>query len=391
MELKPGDRPTELGAIPDDWKVMALGAIGEVCMCKRVLKHQTKEHGDVPFYKIGTFGGHPDAFICRSLFEDLSQRYSFPKTGDVLISAAGTIGRAVVYDGEPAYFQDSNIVWIANDESRVTNRFLWHQYRVTKWAVEHGGTVARLYNENLRTKVVVAVPPMVEQSAIVSALDDADALLDGLDRLIAKKRDVKQATMQQLLTGKTRLPGFSGEWDKKRLGDVVQIRKGELITSATLIPGDVPVVAGGRQPAYFHAFANRHSRTITISASGASAGFVARYDCPIFASDCSTISEEGEYCLDFIYYLLVSHQNKIYECQSGGAQPHVHAKDLVPMVCMFPTRGEQTAIAAVLHDMDAELEALEARRDKVQSLKHAMMQELLTGKTRLVAPEAAHA
>jgi len=209
-----GYKQTEVGTIPKEWEVMALGEIGDVRMCKRVLKQQTRDHGDVPFYKIGTFGDAADAFISCSLFDEFKRKYSFPKKGDVLISAAGTIGRTVVYDGAPAYFQDSNIVWIENDESKTANVYLWHCYQVTKWAVSHGGTVARLYNDNLRTKIHVPVPPLPEQRAIAAALSDVDALLAKLDQFIAKNRDLKQAAMQQLLTGQTRLPGFSGAWSK---------------------------------------------------------------------------------------------------------------------------------------------------------------------------------
>ena len=384
MEVRPGYKQSEVGVIPEEWEVKTLGEIGDVRMCKRVLKQQTRSHGDVPFYKIGTFGGVADAYISGSLFEEFRRRYSFPKKGDVLISAAGTIGRSVVFDGASAYFQDSNIVWIENDESKATNEYLWHRYQVTKWAVSHGGTVARLYNDSLRTKIYVPVPPLPEQRAIAAALSDVDALLGGLDRLIAKKRDLKQAAMQQLLTGQTRLPGFSAAWEVKRLGEVVQIQKGQLITSSTLKPGDIPVIAGGKHPAYFHATANRSGRTITISASGASAGYVALYDEPIFASDCSTISESQTYCLDFVFYQLLCKQQTIYKAQTGGAQPHIHAKDLNPILFSFSTIPEQTAIAAVLSDMDAELAVLEARRDKTRDLKQAMMQELLTGKTRLL-------
>jgi type I restriction enzyme S subunit len=211
-----------------------------------------------------------------------------------------------------------------------------------------------------------------------------DALLAGLDRLIAKKRDLKQAAMQQLLTGLTRLPGYPGAWEIKVLGELVKVQKGQLITAKTLVPGDVPVIAGGRQPAYFHAVANRLGRTITISASGASAGYVAIHDGPIFASDCSTIGEAEGYSLDFVYYQLLLKQELIFKAQTGGAQPHIHAKDLNPIPFFVPSVGEQVAIAETLRAMDAELTALEARRDKTRALKQGMMQELLTGRTRLV-------
>ena len=252
--------------------------------------------------------------------------------------------------------------------------------------VEHVqyGTAQKQFNISDAVDFLYPVPPLPEQRAIATALSDVDALLAALERLIAKKRDLKQAAMQQLLTGKKRLPGFKGKWETKRLGEVVQIQKGQLITSSTLLPGDVPVIAGGKQPAYFHAVANRHGRTITISASGASAGYVALYNEPIFASDCSTISEAEAYSLDFIYFKLLSMQQTIYKAQTGGAQPHIHAKDLNPIAVSMPPLSEQTAIATVLSDMDAELAALEQRLEKTRALKQGMMQELLTGRTRLV-------
>jgi type I restriction enzyme S subunit len=240
-------------------------------------------------------------------------------------------------------------------------------------------------------QVPIGFPEIQEQRAIATALFDVDGLLGGLDRLIAKKRDLKQAAMQQLLTGQTRLPGFHGEWEVKRLGDVVQIKKGQLITSSTLKQGDIPVIAGGKQPAYFHASANRFGRTVTISASGASAGYVALSDEPIFASDCSTISESESYCLDFVFYQLLCKQQTIYKAQTGGAQPHIHAKDLSPILFSFPPHPEQTAIAEVLTEMDGELAVLEQRREKTRALKQAMMQELLTGRTRLISLEETHA
>ena len=167
-----------------EWK--ALGEIGDVKMCKRILKSETQSEGDVPFYKIGTFGKQADAFISEEIYESYKSRYSFPKTGDVLISAAGTIGRAVVYDGKPAYFQDSNIVWLDNDESIVSNRYLWHCYKIVNWFVSGGGTIDRLYNDNIKkTKIPVPYPnnpekSLTEQARIVAILDKFDALVNDL-------------------------------------------------------------------------------------------------------------------------------------------------------------------------------------------------------------------
>ena len=214
-------------------------------------------------------------------------------------------------------------------------------------------------------------------------MSDIDGLLNALDALIAKKLAIKKATMQQLLTGKTRLPSFSGAWETKRLGEIAKIQKGSLITEKNVVPGAIPVIAGGQKPAYFHNTANRTGKTITVSGSGAYAGFVALHNRPIFASDCSTISESPSFSIDFIYYYLVYNQNTIYKAQTGGAQPHVHPVDLMPLQVDLPPLPEQEAIASVLSDMDAEINALKQRRDKTRAIKQGMMQQLLTGRVRL--------
>ena len=158
---------------------ISLGDIGPICMCKRILKSQTNTVEGVPFYKIGTFGKKADAYISKETFDEYQSKYNFPKKGDVLISAAGTIGRTVVYDGEPAYFQDSNIVWIDNDESIVLNSYLRYCYELKPWKASEGGTIPRLYNDNI-AKAVIAVPSIEEQKRVVSILDRFDAICNDL-------------------------------------------------------------------------------------------------------------------------------------------------------------------------------------------------------------------
>lgn len=170
---------------------MTLGDIGNVCMCKRIMKAETSSEGDVPFFKIGTFGKEPDAYISREKFDEYRQKYSFPKKGDVLISAAGTIGRAVIYDGEPAYYQDSNIVWLDNGENKVLNKYLFYYYQLQPWAVSTGGTIARLYNDNI-SKAKIAVPPIEEQRRIVSILDRFDALCNDLTSGLPAEIEVRK-------------------------------------------------------------------------------------------------------------------------------------------------------------------------------------------------------
>ncbi len=183
--------------------VMTLGEIGEIRMCKRILKGQTSTCGDVPFYKIGTFGKTPNAFISKKLFTEYKIKYSYPKIGEVLISASGTIGKTVIFDGQDAYFQDSNIVWIENDESMALNKYLYYCYQVIKWKTAEGGTINRLYNDIIK-KTQIPLPPLSVQREIVEILDKFDTLCnsisEGLPKEIELRRKQYEYYRNQLLT-----------------------------------------------------------------------------------------------------------------------------------------------------------------------------------------------
>ncbi|GAA7562832.1 restriction endonuclease subunit S [Helicobacter pylori] len=185
------------------WQKVRLGDIGKPCMCKRVMKHQTTRYGEIPFYKIGTFGNTADAFISKKLFLEYKTKYSFPKKGDILISASGTIGRAVIYDGKPAYFQDSNIVWIDNNETLVKNDFLFYAYSNIKWNTEHT-TILRLYNDNFRN-TLIPLPPLNEQAAIANILSGLDSEITSLKNKKRQFENIKKALNHDLMSAKIRV------------------------------------------------------------------------------------------------------------------------------------------------------------------------------------------
>lgn len=187
------------------YKKIKLSEIGKVKMCKRILKNQTIPEGDIPFYKIGTFGKKADAYISEETFKELKTKYSYPQKGDILISCSGTIGRTVVFDGRPAYFQDSNIVWLENDETIITNSFLKYCYMMSPWRIATGGTIARLYNDNILNAEVL-VPPLDEQERIVSILDRFDKICndisEGLPAEIEARRKQYEYYRDKLLNFK---------------------------------------------------------------------------------------------------------------------------------------------------------------------------------------------
>ena len=411
-------KQTEIGLIPEDWEVKSLGEIGEPCMCKRILKEQTSPTGDIPFYKIGTFGGIPDAYISRELFEQYKEQYNYPKKGTLLLSAAGTIGRVVVFDGKDSYFQDSNIVWIDNDETKVTNDFLFYCYSRMQWKTEEGGIVSRLYNANLKSTSFIAPKSLAEQQRIAKALSDVDALISTTEKLIQKKMNIKQGAMQNLLTGKKRLPGFGDkqtdlfvpngthtkevkdvspeqihlsakmkqtelgeipeDWEVKSLGEMLKIGHGK--DYKNLKSGNVPVYGTGGYMTSVNGFLYE-GETVCIGRKGTidkpqyHSGKIWTVDTLFYTYDFKSLNPKYlfyKFCL--IDWLSMN--------EASGV-PSLTAKNIEDIQITIPTEEEQTAIANVLSSMDKEIETLNTKLEKYRNLKTAMMQQLLTGKIRL--------
>lgn len=323
--------------------------------------------------------------------EDLKRLSTYKcREGDILFSRVGSIDRnAIVKREEVDWLFSGRLLRVRVDRRKVDSGYLSQVFHTESFkdkvrSVAVGQTMPSL-NTQILGGLTVNLPSLDEQKVVAGRLGSADQLIESLKRLASKKQAIKQGMMQELLTGRTRLQGFSKSWQATTFGDLVRIQRGSVLTRAQAGSGRIPVVAGGKTPAGYTDKANRVGRTITISASGASAGYVALYNEPIFASDCSTISSSRHYDLDFIYYSLLLRQDDIYRAQTGGAQPHIHACDVYPMEIRVPTdMQEQIAIAQVLVDADKEIMALERRLESARGIKQGMMQELLTGCTKLV-------
>lgn len=174
----------------------------QIRMCKRIMKHQTKTSGEVPFYKIGTFGGVADAFISRDVFNQFKSKYPYPHKGQVLLSAAGTIGRSVLYDGEDAYYQDSNIVWLETDETIVNNRYLhycfkyfvdWNRYKTD------GSVISRLYNDDIRN-ITLPMPPLNIQIEFATQIEELESKINDLELQLDNKESFKNNIIDNYLT-----------------------------------------------------------------------------------------------------------------------------------------------------------------------------------------------
>jgi type I restriction enzyme S subunit len=398
MELKKGYKQTEVGVIPNDWEAKELGEIGEVRMCRRIFNNETTPNGSVPFYKIGTFGKEPDAFISNELYNDYRKRFSFPNKGDILISAAGTIGRTIIYDGKDAYFQDSNIVWIDNEKSTVSNDFLYYIYQVVKYNTE-GGTIQRLYNSILKA-AKFACPSKSEQTAIATALSDADALINSLEKLITKKRNIKQGAMQVLLKPKK-------GWVVKRLGETTNILRGgsprpieDYLTTDSDGINWIKIGDVGKSAKYIETteekiipegvsrsrFVNEGDFLLSNSMSFGRPYILKTKGC-IHDGWLVIQNYQNHFNIDFLYYVLGSELVlSQYKAMAAGSSVLNLNKEIVKKVKIDCPQSikEQEQIAGILSDMDDDIVELENKLEKCQSLKQGMIQNLLTGQIRLV-------
>ncbi|MGL2452530.1 restriction endonuclease subunit S [Helicobacter pylori] len=370
--------------LPLNWQRVRLGDIGKPCMCKRVMKHQTTRYGEIPFYKIGTFGNTADAFISKKLFLEYRTKYSFPKKGDILISASGTIGRAVIYDGKPAYFQDSNIVWIDNDETLVKNDFLFYAYSNVKWNTEHT-TILRLYNDNFRN-TLIPLPPLNEQSAIADILSALDRYLYTLDALILKKEGVKKALSFELLSQRKRLKGFNQNWQRVRLGDILsyeQPTKYLVATTQYLQKGFTPILTAGKT--FILGYTNdKHGIYTNIP--------VIIFD--DFTTDSKMINFPFKVKSSAIKILILRDNNQadlkyIYEKLTLlKYQVTDHKRYWIDEFSNFeillPPLNEQSAIANILSGLDNEITSLKNKKRQFENIKKALNHDLMSAKIRVL-------
>ncbi|WRF63421.1 restriction endonuclease subunit S [Helicobacter pylori] len=369
---------------PSNWQKVRLGDIGKPCMCKRVMKHQTTPYGEIPFYKIGTFGNTADAFISKKLFLEYKTKYSFPKKGDILISASGTIGRAVIYDGKPAYFQDSNIVWIDNDETLVKNDFLFYAYSHVKWNTEHT-TILRLYNDNFKN-TLIPLPPLNEQIAIANILSGLDHYLYTLDALILKKESVKKALSFELLSQRKRLKSFNQNWQRVRLGDILsyeQPTKYLVATTQYLQKGFTPILTAGKT--FILGYTNdKHgiytNIPVIIFDDFTTDSKMVNFPFKVKSSAIKILSlrDNNQADLKYIYEKLTLLKHQVTDHKRYWIDEFSNFE--IPL----PPLNEQIAIANILSGLDHEIISLKNKKRQFDNIKKALNHDLMSAKIRVL-------
>jgi type I restriction enzyme, S subunit len=403
MEVKPGYKQTEVGVIPKEWEAVPLEFItpknrkngivdGPFGSNLKTIHYRTSGIPIITsgYVTDGRFHADKYLYVDRSKFQE--EKRSAVQPGDIVMAKIGERcgASAILPHTHETGILSGNALKITVDESRHSTSYVWQ----VLWNMHVSGKLETLRTVGAQPALSMAslkrhkipVPPTkVEQRAIAEALSDVDALLDGLDRLIAKKRDLKQAAMQQLLTGQTRLPGFHGEWQKESFGDVfrkVNAKEYQVQTTEYQTTGMFPIVDQGQEAVV--GFSDRADKRFHCPEDGVVifgdhtciVKFV-DFDFVVGADGTQILAAKPGHCARF-------HSLQIQFRGIPTTGYNRHFKFLKERAFVSPPIPEQTAIAEVLTDMDAELAALEQRREKTRALKQAMMQELLTGRTRLI-------
>ncbi|MCA3893797.1 restriction endonuclease subunit S [Vibrio vulnificus] len=315
------------------------------------------------------------------------------ETGQLLFSWAGTKGVSFgpfIWKKERGVLNQHIYKVYAQDQ--VDQDWLYESLRWVTNKIEaqaHGfkATLLHVQKKDIDNQPIL-VPPLPEQRKIAQILSTWDRGIATTEKLIDASKQQKKALMQQLLTGKKRLvdpetgKAFEGEWEDTHLSNITSIKKGKALSAKNLVAGSYPVIAGGKSSPYSHVDFT-HENVITVSASGAYAGYVSYHPYKIWASDCSVVTAKPANYLGFIFQWLQLNQIRIYSMQSGGAQPHIYPKDLEVMKLRVPKIEEQQKIASVLTAADKEIELLVAKLAHLKQEKNALMQQLLTGKRRV--------
>jgi type I restriction enzyme, S subunit len=410
MELKPGYKLTEIGVIPEDWDLKPLKKISPQQSVGLVINPSTyfDTKGTVPMLVGSNVNENKiDWISAKKITEDSNQKLPASKLsgGDLVMVRVGEPGTTAVI---PPEFDGCNCASMMIIRKHPTFDSDWlcfamnsHIGRSQVLGVQYG-TAQKQFNISDAIDFRYPVPSLPEQRSIATALSDMDELLGGLDRLITKKRDLKQSAMQQLLTGKTRLPGFDGEWKETTLGEI-----GECIIGLTYKPENVVEhgllvlrssnVQNGQltydNNVYVNLKVSDHLVTrmgdILICVRNGSRSLIGK--CTVIDSNATGLTF-GAFMSVYRtnYWCFIAHAFQSHDIQRqirdniGATINQITNKDMKAFCVMLPPEDEQIAIAQILSDMDTEIATLEQRRNKTRDLKQAMMQELLTGRIRLL-------
>lgn len=419
--VKEGYKQTEIGLIPQDWEVKQLSEIGIFSKGKGVRKDESQS-GEIPCIRYGEIYTHHNNYVKKFnsfISSEVSENAKKIKNGDILFAGSGEtkeeIGKCIAFINDFEAFAGGDIVILSPKDSNslflgyILNTSLINKQKSSKG---QGDAVVHI-SANSLASILLPIPPKEEQKAIAKALSDMDELISSLEKLISKKDAIKQGTMQQLLTGKKRLSGFSGEWEEKSLEEISKTftKQTGFDYSASIKPnliqksskGYIPFIQNKDFEGKFinyktdyyvpeniaikfpRILLNEKCLLISISGSIGNVGVFSNMEMAFIGGAVAVVKFKDKDLLDWCMYYLLSNdgQNKLLGNVKAGSHQNLILDDLRKIEIPIPSKEEQQAIAQILSDMDNEIETLKQKLSKTKAIKDGIMSELLTGKTRL--------
>ena len=339
-------------------------------MCKRILASQTNTEEGVPFYKIGTIGNAPDAYISKELFDDYKTKYNYPHKGEVMITCAGTVGKCVIYDGKDAYYQDSNIVWIDNPSQCISNSFLYHLLAKVDWRKLNSTTIIRIYNDDLRN-LKLSYPQIEEQQKISRLLSFLDERIATQNKIIEDLKKLKSAISENLFK--------DVKGNIVMLSEICEIIKGKQINGEFLSEkGKYYVMNGGTEPSGYYSDYNVEANTISISEGGNSCGYVQFNTSPFWSGGhCYTIQKIADDVDNlYLYHYLKSQEDAIMKLRIGSGLPNIQKKDLAMFKIKIPTVEQQRTISTFLSSLERKAEIEEMLLNAMKKEKQYLLRQM---------------
>lgn len=415
MELKAGYKTTDIGVIPEDWNPETYGQLFQFLTTSSYSRDELKSEGEIAYIHYGDIHTKFHQFIDLSSsigsYVSLEQgkKYPFIKEGDLIMADASEdysgIGKSVEVKnlGTTKAISGLHTFLLRDKDNSFENGFkaFIHEIPPVKKSLDRLATGLKVYgiSKNNLKKILIPLPPKTQQKAIAQALSDIDSLINNLDKLIAKKKAIKQGAMQQLLKspsqGGKRLPGFEGEWIPIRLGEYCTITSGESPSKFVLQNSGIPYFKveqlnnglkyANKTPYFIDHPSPVKSNSIVFPKRGAS---ILQNKIRIFTQDSfldtnlMALTPDADLDVEYLFYSLTYFG--LASLADTTSIPQINNKHINPLQMLIPSTEEQKAIARILSDIDVEIDQLEIKRSKLTNIKKGMVQELLTGKTRLV-------
>ena len=381
-----------------EWKKVKLGDCCEITSSKRCHASERSKEG-IPFYcskeiillENGEEVRDSD-FIPVELYESIKHKYDVPKPGDLLLTTRGTNGIPYIYkDKDCFYFADGNLSWFKNFQKELSVRYLyyWFKSHIGKHSVDSiaKGTAQKAVPIDGLRNLDIELPSFTIQHRIATILSRYDSLIENYQKQTKLLEEAAQRLYKEWFVDlhfpsheNTKIvDGVPEGWEKKTVGEIAEFKRGKTITKKDIIEGSIPVVAGGLEPAYYCNKSNTDQRVITVSGSGANAGFTRMYFEKVWASDCSFIDCSTTEYLHFIYCYLIANKSFLDNLQKGAAQPHVYAKDINALDVLVPSHNVINSFESVASKI---FDVIASKNNQIRNLTEArdrLLPKLMSG------------